>query len=249
MWLFIINFLLSGIAPEQSVFSRLNTDLSQSVSDTSFIDAATQATAAVKGDSLGPAFNLTLSDEATHFLLQLAQQDGATPPSPDDIFAQLDTNGDGTLSDAEFIEGRPDFASEAQAAAKFAQLDTDQNGTLTQTEAAEASQNAPAGIAAPPPPPPPPPAPSGGSSPLSELFDELDTDESGVVELDELMAGLEELAEEAAQDGEEALEVGASTDEAEQSLTAAFLQQLNQAIQSYLSAGEEQAEPQLQTSA
>ena len=245
----MINSLLSGIAPEQNVYPQRSANLTKSVSDTSFADAAAQATTAAKSESLGPAFNLTLSDEATNFLLQLAQQgEAAGRPSSDEIFAKLDSNGDGSLSEAEFVEGRPNFASEEQATAKFAELDTDESGTLTQAEAeaGATSQSAQAGAGAPPPPPPPP---SGGGASLSELFDELDTDESGVVELDELMAGLDEAAEENAAIEGDATEVGASAYEAEQSLTAAFLNQLDTAIQSYLSAGAQQAEPQLLASA
>jgi Ca2+-binding EF-hand superfamily protein len=243
----MINSLLSGIAPDQSALTRLSTNLTQSVSKTAFSDVAAQVSAASKNESLDTAFKVTLSDEAKNILLQLAQQGDEARPASDDIFAQLDADGDGLLSEAEFVEGRPNFASQEQAEAKFAELDADASGTLTQAEAeaGAVSPNAQAGAGAPPPPPPPPPAAGGGSALLSELLDELDTDESGVVELDELMAGLEEAAQEAASGKADEPTVGASADDAEQSLTAAFLSQLNQAIQSYVSADDQQAQPQL----
>ena len=50
------------------------------------------------------------------------------------MMSRLDSDGDGAISQAEFTSGRPQGASEADAAQRFAAIDTDGDGSLTETE-------------------------------------------------------------------------------------------------------------------
>src|SRR5262249_22268637 len=50
------------------------------------------------------------------------------------MMSRLDTDGDGAISQAEFTAGRPQGASEADAAQRFAAIDTDGDGSLTASE-------------------------------------------------------------------------------------------------------------------
>ena len=82
-----------------------------------------------------------------------------------DLFAKLDADGDGSLSETEFDAGRP------------------QNDATTQ--ASHPTQ----GAGGPPPPAGPPPAGgTGGSSNASTTYDPLDTNQDGTVSLQERMA-------------------------------------------------------------
>jgi Ca2+-binding EF-hand superfamily protein len=50
------------------------------------------------------------------------------------MMSRLDTDGDGSITQAEFTSGRPKGASEADAAQRFAEIDADGDGSLTETE-------------------------------------------------------------------------------------------------------------------
>jgi Ca2+-binding EF-hand superfamily protein len=45
--------------------------------------------------------------------------DGKGPPDPGEMFGKLDSDGDGTVTRAEFVAGRPDQVNETQAGAFF----------------------------------------------------------------------------------------------------------------------------------
>ena len=82
-----------------------------------------------------------------------------------DLFAKLDADGDGSLSETEFDAGRPQHDAT--------------------TQASHPTQ----GAGGPPPPAGPPPAGgTGGSSNASTTYDPLDTNQDGTVSLQERMA-------------------------------------------------------------
>jgi Ca2+-binding EF-hand superfamily protein len=53
----------------------------------------------------------------------------------------MDTDGDGSVSEAEFVAARPSDASEDQAASLFESLDTSQSGSLTESQFAAGVQS------------------------------------------------------------------------------------------------------------
>ena len=115
---------------------------------------------------------------------------GGPPPPPEgddelsSLLSDLDTDGDGLVSKAEFVAGRPSDVSEDQAGTLFDSFDSESAGSLsvdalTEAMSAQSSQR-PEG------PPPPPPA---DDEQTASLLSDLDTDGDGLVSLDEFMAG------------------------------------------------------------
>ncbi|TAX23133.1 EF-hand domain-containing protein [Rhizobium leguminosarum] len=111
------------------------------------------------------------------------------PPSSDDddddlasLLSDLDTDGDGLVSKAEFVADRPSDVSEEQAGTLFDSFDSEGSGSLsvdTLTEAMSAQQSKrPEG-----------PPPSADDDQFASLLSDLDTDGDGLVTLDEFMAG------------------------------------------------------------
>lgn len=147
--------------------------------------------------------------------MDFAQARGAGMPVPgngtrDDLFAKVDSDGSGDLSSDELtalVQKIDGSATDEDTKALFGKLDSDGDGALSQAEFdAARPQNA---AAMPPPPPPRSQAASdsagGGTAPVSAsaggagaagaagsattVYDELDTNEDGVVSLAERLAG------------------------------------------------------------
>lgn len=84
-----------------------------------------------------------------------AGMDDTQQPSGDrlssaEIFAKMDTDGDGSVTQAEFVAARPDTVSEEDANTLFTQFDSEGTGALTEEQFKTAMEaNRPAG----PPPP------------------------------------------------------------------------------------------------
>ncbi|MBB4443028.1 MULTISPECIES: EF-hand domain-containing protein [Rhizobium] len=96
--------------------------------------------------------------------------------------AQLDSDGDGYVSKAEFVAARPSEVTEDQANTLFNSFDSESTGSLsvdalTEAMSAEQSQR-PGG----------PPPPAGGDD-LASLLSDLDTDGDGSISKDEFVAG------------------------------------------------------------
>lgn len=87
-------------------------------------------------------------------------------------FAALDTNGDGSVDEAEFVAKAQADAQE-RAAAMFERLDADGDGTLSQDVLQSRSR---------------------GANP-ERMISRLDTDDSGGVSAEEFEAGMEKMAE------------------------------------------------------
>lgn len=97
-------------------------------------------------------------------------------PDPTELFSKLDANGDGTLTEEEFVAGRPDDVSEEQAQAFYEQL----AGTNTSGLSADQFVNAMASNR--------PEGPGGRPDP-SEMFSNLDADSDGILTKEEFVAG------------------------------------------------------------
>lgn len=131
-----------------------------------------------------------LSGDAMAILMMMRQQGGFSfegggsggDPSSAYMSAQMDADGDGSITQAEFVSSRPEDVSEEDATALFASIDSEGKGALT-AEELDAGMKASA-------PPPPGGAPAGASSGETEeeTFDSMDTNKDGVVSQDEFLA-------------------------------------------------------------
>ena len=59
---------------------------------------------------------------------------GGEKPSAEEMFSTMDTDGDGSVTEAEFLAARPEDMSEDMAKEQFAKLDTESTGTLTKDQ-------------------------------------------------------------------------------------------------------------------
>ncbi len=109
-------------------------------SENEFIAAPRRSAAA-----LFESFDTSNSGSLTEDQLASAMQSGGQPPAPpageppkDDqissMFSAMDTDGDGNVSQAEFIAARPSDVSEEQATNLFDSLDTTGSGSLTESQ-------------------------------------------------------------------------------------------------------------------
>ena len=120
----------------------------------------------------------TNSDGDTFQLSEAAQ---SARLSVSEMYGKIDADGDGSVTQEEFVAARPENVTEEMAANLYNSFDSDASGSLTETEFTTAtSQTAP--------PPPPAAAGSSRSSTESESFSELDTNQDGIVSAEELAA-------------------------------------------------------------
>ena len=115
--------------------------------------------------------------------------------STSEMYDKMDADGDGAVTQEEFVAARPDDVTEEMAANLYNSFDTDTSGSLTESEFETAMNQALS--------PPPPPSGGGGgmgaSTEESQTFSELDTNQDGVVSAEELAAARpEDVSEEMA---------------------------------------------------
>ncbi|NYT32649.1 EF-hand domain-containing protein [Rhizobium sp. WYCCWR 11128] len=97
--------------------------------------------------------------------------------------AQLDSDGDGYVSRAEFVAARPSDVTEDQANTLFDSFDSESTGSLSVDALAEAMSVEQSQRSGGPPPPP------AGDDDLASLLSDLDTDGDGSISKDEFVAG------------------------------------------------------------
>ena len=127
------------IGVEQSLLTRADTDGDGKLSESELIGLMNQAGPPPPPDgAMGAAGNSAAAGAGQ---------------GPGDMFSQLDANGDGALSEEEFLAGRPEDVSEYQAKQMWGRLDGAGGGSLSESDfqSAMASQG-----------PPPGPPPGGG---------------------------------------------------------------------------------------
>lgn len=120
----------------------------------------------------------TNSDGDTFQLSEAAQ---STQLSASEMYSKMDADGDGSVSEEEFVATRPEDVTEGMASNLYNSIDSDSSGAVTESEFETAMNSAP---------PPPPSATTGSSdsSTESESFSELDTNQDGMVSAEELAA-------------------------------------------------------------
>lgn len=109
---------------------------------------------------------------------------GGAPPDASEMFSSLDTDGDGVISQAEFLAGRPEDVSEDQAAEMWSRLDSEGSGSLSEEEFVTAMETQG------PPPGPPPGGGAGGSASYTDSGTTSSDEAATVPSLNELLASL-----------------------------------------------------------
>jgi len=210
-----------GETEAAALFDGIDSDGSGGISDAEFEThfeekaGGAEPTGNLSSELLGTILDLLSGGDAS------AEDDGGSGfMDAAELFASMDSDGDGAVTEAEFTASRPENMTEEQAVALFNDIDTEGSGAISQAqfEAAltpQAGAQAAGAAAA-------PPAGGGGSS--EESYDPLDTNQDGVVDLQELMAGASGSSDEAA-------------DTAESDLARRVLQQLEKAVEAYAAAG------------
>lgn len=122
------------------------------------------------------AINSTNSDGDTFQLSNL----NTTMLSASDVYSKMDADGDGSVSESEFVAARPDDVTEEMAATLYSSFDSDSSGSLSETEFETAMSNALTATDT------SDTAVSGLSS--SDLFSKMDTDGDGSVSESEFIA-------------------------------------------------------------
>jgi Ca2+-binding EF-hand superfamily protein len=174
-----------------SLYSKIDSSGSGAVSEDQFDQG-------MASDHKPRGIEALVTADAMAVLMLMSQQGGQTfasdmdvpdgAPSAADIYAGMDTDGDGSVTQAEFLSARPDDMSEDDATTLYNAIDTDATGSITEAQFSDAmkQQGAPTGGA-------PAQGAGGGSGSSGDAssdgtFDVLDTNKDGVVSEDEYLA-------------------------------------------------------------
>ena len=153
-----------------ALYSSIDSDNAGSISEEQF-DASMPS-----GGSVGSMTSM-LSSDAMAVLMAMSPQGGNLSAS--DIYAEMDADGDGSVTEAEFVAARPADISEEDATALYATIDTEGTGSITEAQFAESMPDGP----------PPGGMPPQEASSTEGAYDALDTNEDGTVSLEEFLAG------------------------------------------------------------
>jgi Ca2+-binding EF-hand superfamily protein len=179
-------------ATASELYSKMDSDNTGSLTEEQFSSGMEENASTQSPES-------QLSSEAMDVLMQLQQQSGmmsgmGSQASASDLYAEMDADSDGSVTEVEFVSSRPDDMSEDDAKALYATIDTEGTGSIT-VDQFSASLESAAGAGAPMGPPP-----SGGGEDSQEVFDAMDTNEDGTVSATEFLAARpDDVSEEDAQ--------------------------------------------------
>jgi Ca2+-binding EF-hand superfamily protein len=173
------------VSKEQAstLYSKLDGSNSGALTEDQFDEGMSSSSPSLGIESL-------LSSDAMAVLMLMSQQGGMSfggdmggsngMPSASDLYADMDADGDGSVTQAEFVAVRPDGMSEDDATALYATIDTEGAGSITEEQFADSMKG---------PPPGGMPAQGGQGAPSSEeTYDALDTNKDGVVSEAEFVA-------------------------------------------------------------
>ena len=132
-----------GSVSKSEFVSGRPSDQSESLAGSLFDSLDSSGSGAVSVTDLATVFQQM--DNATQSALIAAQAQASTgggggePPDPSEMFSDLDSDGDGVVTQAEFVAGRPDDVSEEQATAFYNRLAGDQaDSGLSESDLASA---------------------------------------------------------------------------------------------------------------
>jgi Ca2+-binding EF-hand superfamily protein len=89
----------------------------------------------VSSDNAATGAQSQLQSSMISMLLQAsstAQTEGEQSRDSRDLFSAIDADGDGKITQDEFVSARPEEVSEEEATARFGELDTEKSGFLTE---------------------------------------------------------------------------------------------------------------------
>ncbi|HEY4135519.1 MAG TPA: hypothetical protein VGO34_09910 [Alphaproteobacteria bacterium] len=171
-----------------ALFGKLDSSGAGFLTESDLTQGAAASTAT--GDAAAGA-QTGLSSDMLGSLLQILQGSGSqttgartasgTPPTAAETFAKMDANGDGSVSKGEFLAALPDGVSEDQASSLYDSIETGSSGSVTLSQLDKSVPHGGGGGGM--------KAPSSSSGADSTTYDPLDTNQDGVVSLEELMAG------------------------------------------------------------
>ncbi|MDQ0454191.1 EF-hand domain-containing protein [Rhizobium paknamense] len=141
--------------------------------------AATSATSQLSGDMA-----LLLAGDDSSSTSSISSM--PTPPSAEERFDSMDSDGDGKVTEEEFTAAAPEGVSEEQSAALFEKLDSEGTGYITEDQlAADQQQGGPQGG---------PPMPPSDMSLASSLTDDTDSD-SDLLGMDDIFSQMRSVIE------------------------------------------------------
>lgn len=213
-------------AMQTRMFAKVDTDSSGSVNASelqtmlddvsqhtgvSFQKTAQELLTAMDGNSDGSLSSDELAQGMQSIMppppstMDFAQARNGAQEGSDDLFAKVDTDGDGSVSKTEMSDFVAKMGKNADSSSddKFAKLDTDADGALSQAEFEAGRPQAPSASQGGAPMGPPPGAggaeKSGSTSASnSTSYDPLDTNQDGTVsEMERLAGALKDLAQSA----------------------------------------------------